>query len=947
MRNCWCTNQSSLESFNHEYKVCRFCQTLISQNQLGNEQYLVNDDELDFYGKQYWLSHQSEELGFADIYSRSRNDLSERNLHWLKILLKYKLPPARILELGCSHGSFVALMRQAGYEAIGVELSPWVVDFAQRTFEVPILLGPIESLKQPATSFDAIVMMDVLEHLPDPLATISHCMSLLKPDGFLLVQTPQFQEEMVYENLLQQKSPFLDVLIKDEHLYLFSKNSVTKFFIQLGAQSINFEPAIFGQYDMCFIASPGSLKNNSSEKIETNLLTTPQKRFTQAMLDLRRRELDYLHLLQNSETDRTARGKQIEALNLLLQESEADRADRGRQLETLSDLLQKSEEGRADLRKIIDKLTLTIKDCEADINTLKLNWNLLLSRRLVHLLIKWFNWPEVKNYRELIMNDALKIIAVDLTPVLPGGENGGAKIFVLELLRRLAELAPDTQFILLTQAASHEELRDLERKNMRCVQIVGNSLRNKIWFPILTSFLQKLPRLTQRLSYLGYRLNNLLKRRKAGSLLKNIGANLLFCPFTAPTFFESGIPTVCTIYDLQYKTYPEFFSLEDVAHREHTFKEACRQASMLTAISDYARQSAIQHGGLEPEKIQTIYLQMAHRIIAENTQDKSVLKRLALEEQQYLLYPANFWKHKNHEMLLTAFGIAAQEGLAAKIKLVCTGAPGPRQAWLIEATQKMNLADRVIFPGYLSDAELAVLMVNCAGLIFPSLYEGFGIPVVEAMAAGIPVACSNLTSLPEVVDKAAILFNPRVPTEIAEAMISLIEDKKLREELISAGKIRATNFADANLMAAQYWELFQLVLAERKQADSLSGAYEDGWLSSSMNIQVASSTTATNLEVDFFVPDWLPQARITVKTLQAGKKQGRPLEISRGEKASLILPLASTGNHFEIKLSPTFVPAKTGQNQSDQRELSLMLKGCRVVHSNGDSIELFSEKQSA
>ena len=581
-------------------------------------------------------------------------------------------------------------MRQAGYEACGVELSPWVVDFAKEAFEVPIFLGPIENLKQPPSSFDVIVMMDVLEHLPDPLATISHCMNLLKPDGFLLIQTPQFQEDMVYEHLLRKKSPFLEVLVKDEHLYLFSKNSVIKFFNQLGIDSINFEPAIFDQYDMCFVASPSALKNNSAEEIETSLLTTPQRRFTQAMLDLRERELRYLHLLQDSDTDRVARGKQIETLTSLLQESETDRTNRGTQLESLTNLLKKSEEDCAELRKTTGKLELTIKDYEIDkakdrhqIEALKLYWNSLLSRRLVRLLIKWFNWPEIKNYREVIMSNSIKTIAVDLTPILPGGENGGAKIFVLELLHRLAELAPDTQFILLTQAASHEELKYLERKNMSCVEVVGNSLRNKTWFPILTSLLQKLPRLTKRLSYLGYRLNNLLKRRGAGSLLKNIGADLLFCPFTAPTFFESSIPTVCTIYDLQYKTYPEFFALEDAAHREHTFKEACRRASMLTAISDYARQSAIQHGGLEPEKIKTIYLQMAHRIIAENTQDKGLLKQLALEEQQYLLYPANFWKHKNHEMLLTAFGIATQEGL------------GEYQAGLYWSTRiSSNLANR-------------------------------------------------------------------------------------------------------------------------------------------------------------------------------------------------------------------------------------------------------------
>ena len=99
----------------------------------------------------------------------------------------------------------------------------------------------------------------------------------------------------------------------------------------------------------------------------------------------------------------------------------------------------------------------------------------------------------------------------------------------------------------------------------------------------------------------------------------------------------------------------------------------------------------------------------------------------------------------------------------------------------------MVLENHVLFPGYLANAELLALVTNSAGVIFPSLYEGFGLPVVEAMATGVPVACSNVTSLPEVAGDAAILFDPRVPEDIAHAMISLAQDKEL-DRPVGAGR---------------------------------------------------------------------------------------------------------------------------------------------------------------
>jgi len=242
------------------------------------------------------------------------------------------------------------------------------------------------------------------------------------------------------------------------------------------------------------------------------------------------------------------------------------------------------------------------------------------------------------------MNKSLGTIAVDLTPILPGGENGGAKIFVLELLRKLADLNPQTHFVLLTKSASHAELKELECANVRCMMVINpNSFRLRL-LSLASRLLPYMPgRLRALANQIGYRMHRALKRGGSRALLQEIGADLLFCPFTSPTYHKAGIPTVCTIYDLQYKTYPEFFSTEDVVHRDHTFMDACKYATALAAISDYSRDSAIQHAGLDPAHIRTIYLRMAQRIVPETEHDKSVLNRLGVTPQRYLIYPANFW----------------------------------------------------------------------------------------------------------------------------------------------------------------------------------------------------------------------------------------------------------------------------------------------------------------
>ncbi len=408
------------------------------------------------------------------------------------------------------------------------------------------------------------------------------------------------------------------------------------------------------------------------------------------------------------------------------------------------------------------------------------------------------------------MSKPLKTILIDLTPMLPGGENGGAKLFVLELIKHLAADNLDTNFILLTQAKAHDELAIMDRPNVSRIMIEGSNGRKSFLAKVVGYLFNKLPFIPRRLSLLGYRLYTKLRRRALKSIIAEIKPDLVFCPFTAPTYTISGIPSVCVIYDLQYKTHPTFFEKADMLNRDHAFTEACRRATKLTAISEYSRKSAIKHGRIPESKIKTIHLRMAKRTQNIEPPIGTLLNSLGIEEKQYLLYPANFWLHKNHEMLLMALNIAYHKNiLPKKIKLVCTGAPGQREQWLIDVTEKMGLKSQVIFTGYLSDADLNVLLNNCAGVIFPSLYEGFGLPILEAMAVQVPVACSNITSLPEIAGNGAIYFDPRKPDEIVDAMTKLVNDTGYCKELIEIANQRVQTFCDSSRMAKEYWELFQ------------------------------------------------------------------------------------------------------------------------------------------
>ncbi len=284
-RACWC-GHGELHGYSPAYHVCRACGTLVSRAPLRPAAQPGQPAPGELYDQNYWSKRQTEHHGLPDITARARLDLPERGTHWLRHLLSLRLPPAKILEIGCAHGGYVALMRWAGFDAAGTEMSPAIVDYARTTFGVPVSAGPIETQSFAPGSLDVIVLNDVLEHLPDPVGTMQHCAQRLTPGGFFIIQTPEYKEHLTHADLLATQDIFLRHTEQnnEEHLYLFSRRSAGIFFERLGYPHLQFENPVYA-YDLFFPASKTALPVNPPEAVASALSAQPTGRLVLALLD--------------------------------------------------------------------------------------------------------------------------------------------------------------------------------------------------------------------------------------------------------------------------------------------------------------------------------------------------------------------------------------------------------------------------------------------------------------------------------------------------------------------------------------------------------------------------------------------------------------------------------------------------------------------------------------
>jgi glycosyltransferase involved in cell wall biosynthesis len=222
------------------------------------------------------------------------------------------------------------------------------------------------------------------------------------------------------------------------------------------------------------------------------------------------------------------------------------------------------------------------------------------------------------------------------------------------------------------------------------------------------------------------------------------GAGVAHFPFTIAVP-RLDVPTVITLHDLQHLDLPQMFSRAERAFRTVFYNGSARRADRVIVISQFVRERAVERLGLDPAKIRVVPSGLDHAAL-----------RPGGEREPFLFYPARNWPHKNHARLFEAF--ARIRRTRPELRLVLTGSAIP------------DTPDGVESRGHVPWTEVVGLMQRASALVFPSLYEGFGLPPLEAMACGCPVACSNAAALPETVGDAARLFDPRDPDAIVDAV---------------------------------------------------------------------------------------------------------------------------------------------------------------------------------
>jgi glycosyltransferase involved in cell wall biosynthesis len=251
---------------------------------------------------------------------------------------------------------------------------------------------------------------------------------------------------------------------------------------------------------------------------------------------------------------------------------------------------------------------------------------------------------------------------------------------------------------------------------------------------------------------------------------------------------------VLVVPDIQHEYLPEFFPGAALEERRRLYGDAVRRADHICAISEFTRQTLIDRLGVDPAHVTAIPLAAGAVFNPEQSGDAGLLARYGLTADSFLFFPAHTWHHKNHRTAVEALRIL-RDAHGLKPLLVCTGGAREAQPEIDALVASAGLSAQVRFLGYVPEEDVAALYRGAAALVFPSLFEGFGMPLLEAMACGCPVVCSDTTSLPEIAGDAAVLCPPRDADAFADALARVLKDVDLRADLRRRGFERATLYS--------------------------------------------------------------------------------------------------------------------------------------------------------
>lgn len=266
-------------------------------------------------------------------------------------------------------------------------------------------------------------------------------------------------------------------------------------------------------------------------------------------------------------------------------------------------------------------------------------------------------------------------------------------------------------------------------------------------------------------------------------------------------FFNYVIPpgvkgkTALYVYDMAYKVYPETIGEKTLKMLNENLEKSCRRADHIITISKFSKSEIIKYLKVPSDKVSVIPCAIDHDVYNEAPDDErlSGIKERYHINGNYFFYLGTLEPRKNIERLIDAYAILIKS-YGEVPYLVLAGKNGWNYDNIYKKVKDYKLDKKVIFTGYIESSEAVILLKGAFAFVFPSIYEGFGMPPLEAMACGVPVITSNITSLPEVVQDAGYLIDPFSAEDICDAMVKILSDSKNREQLKQRGIERAKEF---------------------------------------------------------------------------------------------------------------------------------------------------------
>lgn len=384
--------------------------------------------------------------------------------------------------------------------------------------------------------------------------------------------------------------------------------------------------------------------------------------------------------------------------------------------------------------------------------------------------------------------------------MVPGGRSGGIEQFLMGLVYSLGRLTDgEEQYTLITNSESPDWLKPLAGPNQRIVA-APLSKRNK-------------PKLLDRAKFLlgpllgpagdlwhgvrrfvlgGPQARYVATLPQSDGFLESLGGDVIHFPYQSYTC--TGLPSVYNPWDLQHVHYPHFFSKADAALREILLGAASRCAQAVAAPSWAVKSDLEQHYGLNGGKIFVIHCAPPAALYEDipNVPSGELRVKFRLPDL-FALFPAQTWPHKNHVRLIEAIRlIRDRDGI--RLNLFCPGRKNEHWPVIRRRIDELGLQEQVIFPGFVDLSESQAFYRLAQFVVFPSLFEGAGMPVIEALREGVPVACSDIPPLREYGGDAVLTFDPSSVESIAASLLRISCDEALLAQMRARAKERASLF---------------------------------------------------------------------------------------------------------------------------------------------------------